>query len=82
VSATSVFCMMEAITLTDAALDLLKRNMSGPQIRVDDENREAYRELSRAGLMYPLHTFAHGDEGSYRLTMDGADFGRGLVGME
>ena len=40
---------MQTITLTEAALDLLRRNISGPQILVDDGNREAYRELARLG---------------------------------
>jgi hypothetical protein len=71
---------MQTITLSEAALDLLRRNMSGPQILFDDENREAYRELARVGLMDPLHTFAHGDESAYRLTKEGAEFGRGLIG--
>ena len=38
---------METITLSEPAMDLLKRNVSGPQILVDDGNREAYRELVR-----------------------------------
>ncbi len=63
--------MATVVELSEAALDLLKRNMSGPQILVDDKNREAYRELGRAGLMIPLHTFSRGDEGAYRLTEAG-----------
>jgi hypothetical protein len=64
---------METITLSEAALDLLKRNMTGTQILVDDENREAYRELARAGLMMPLHT-PLGRETAYRMTQEGVDF--------
>ena len=71
---------MQTVTLSEAALDLLKRNMSGTQILVNDENREAYRELARAGLMIPLHTFAYGRESAYRMTEEGVDFGCGLVG--
>jgi hypothetical protein len=67
---------MPTITLTSEALALLKQNLTGPQVLVSDENREAYRELARAGLMIPLHTFAHGDESAYRLTEAGVDFGR------
>ena len=70
---------MQTITLTEDALNLLKRNMCGPQILVDDENREAYRELG-AGLMIPLHTFAHGRENAYRMTQEGVDFGCVLLG--
>jgi hypothetical protein len=71
--------MPSTITLSEAAADLLKRNLSGPQILVNDENRAAYRELARAGLMIPLHTFAHGDEGAYRLTEAGMNFGCSLA---
>jgi hypothetical protein len=71
---------MLTITLTEAALDLLNRNMSGTQILVDDKNREVYRELARAGLTIPLHSFAYGDEATYRLTKEGADFGCALTG--
>jgi hypothetical protein len=67
---------MPTITLSHAALALLKRNLTGPQILVDDDNRRAYRELASAGLMIPLHTFAHGEESAYRLTEAGADYGR------
>jgi hypothetical protein len=62
---------MQTLALSDVALALLRRNLSGSQILVNDENREAYRELARAGLMVPLHTFAHGDESAYRLTEAG-----------
>ena len=46
---------MLTITLSEGARDLLKRNMSGPQILVDDKNREAYREPARGGSPYPVH---------------------------
>jgi hypothetical protein len=68
---------MPAITLSEEALALLKRNLTGPQILVSDDNRDAYRELARAGLMVPLHTFAHGDESAYRLTEAGVNYARG-----
>ena len=67
---------MPTITLSDGALELLRRNLTGPQILVTDENRETYRGLARAGLMIPLHTFAHGDESAYRLTEAGVNFAR------
>lgn len=70
---------MQTITLSEAALALLKENMSGVQILVDDENREAYRELALAGLMIPLHTFAYGRESAYRMTQEGVDFGCALA---
>jgi hypothetical protein len=64
---------MQTIALSEPALDLLKRNLTGPQILVNDENREAYRELALAGLMIPLHTFAHGRESAYRMTEAGVN---------
>jgi len=70
---------MPRITLSEVALDLLKQNMSGAQILVNDENREAYRELARAGLMIPLHTFAHGRESAYRMTEAGVSAASSLV---
>jgi hypothetical protein len=70
---------MPEITLSDDALALLRRNLRGPQILVTDDNREAYRELAGAGLMIPLHTFAHGDESAYRLTEAGVNFARAEV---
>jgi hypothetical protein len=71
--------VMQTIALTKAAVDLLKLNMAGAQILVNDENREAYRELARAGLMEPLHT-PLGHESAYRMTQEGVEFGRALVG--
>ena len=65
---------METLTLSSAALDLLKQNMTGTQILVDDDNREAYRELARTGLMEPLHT-PLGRESAYRMTHDGVEYG-------
>jgi hypothetical protein len=70
---------MPTFTVSDGALALLRRNLTGPQILVTDENREAYRELAGAGLMIPLHTFAHGDESAYRLTEAGVNFARAEV---
>ncbi len=70
---------MPTFTVSDGALALLKRNLTGPQILVTDENREAYRELAGAGLMIPLHTFTHGDESAYRLTEAGVNFARAEV---
>jgi hypothetical protein len=37
-------------------------------VEVTDETRPHYRELVAAGLMMPLHSFARGNEGAYRLT--------------
>ncbi len=72
---------METVTLSKLALDLLRQNVSGKQILVNDENRECYRELARAGLMIPLHTFAHGRESAYRMTQEGVDYALALAAM-
>jgi hypothetical protein len=69
---------MQTVTLSQAALELLKRNIQGTQILVDDANREAYRELARAGLMIPLHT-PLGRESAYRMTEEGVGYGRSLM---
>ena len=41
---------------------------------VDDTNREAHRELARAGLMIAGHSFVGGRESFYRFTEAGWDF--------
>ncbi len=69
---------MQTVTLSQAALELFKRNITGTQILVDDANREAYRELARAGLMIPLHT-PLGRESAYPMTEEGVGYGRSLM---
>jgi hypothetical protein len=59
---------MPTITLSDAALALLRRRLRGERVEVTDETRPLYRELVEAGMMIPLHTFALGRESAYRLT--------------
>jgi hypothetical protein len=59
---------MPTITLSEAARSLLRRRLNGEEIEITDRNRPAYRELARAGIMIPLHTFAKGDESAYRFT--------------
>lgn len=63
--------MAGTITLSDAALAVLRRHVERGGMRVDDSNREAYRELARAGIMYPLSGFAGGPESHYRFTDEG-----------
>ncbi|MHC5537655.1 hypothetical protein ACYOEI_05425 [Singulisphaera rosea] len=62
---------METITLTSAALDLLRRRIDRERVDVTDETRHYYRELAAAGLAMPLHTMTGGDESAYRLTEAG-----------
>jgi hypothetical protein len=59
---------MQTITLSEAALTLLRRRLAGEWVEVTDETRPFYRELVDAGLMIPLHSFARGRDGAYRLT--------------
>jgi hypothetical protein len=61
--------------LSDQALSLLQSHLAaigqkngGSSGEPTDETREAYRELSGAGLMGACHTFAGGHESLYRLT--------------
>ena len=55
-------------TLSEDALALLRRRLDRQHVAVDDAARPLYRELVSAGLMIPLHTFAHGPDSAYRLT--------------
>jgi hypothetical protein len=58
----------DQITVSDDAMALLRRRLTGERVAVTEETRRAYRELVDAGLMMPLHTMTGGDEGAYRLT--------------
>ncbi len=69
---------MQTIALSEAAMGLLRCRLSGEWVEVTDETRPAYRELVNAGMMIPLHSFARGNEGAYRLVEDA--FGNGKRG--
>jgi hypothetical protein len=43
--------------LSEAALAVLRSRVAGGSRGVNDFNREAYRELARAGIMYPVSGF-------------------------
>jgi len=62
---------MPTIALSDDAVALLRRRLEGEPADVTDDTREAYRELARAGIMIPLHSFTRGDEALYRFTEEG-----------
>jgi hypothetical protein len=70
--------MPDTTRLSATALDLLRLHVERENLRVDDSNREAHRELARAGLMEAFHTFAWGRESRYRFTEAGWLFARGL----
>lgn len=57
--------------LSPEAIALLMRYLDGGDREVTDVNRAIYRELAAAGLMMAGHTFALGDESTYRLTEAG-----------
>jgi hypothetical protein len=69
---------MQMIALSDAALARLRLHVEQDNIRIDDSNRDAHRELVLAGLMEPIHTFALGRESRYRLTKEGRGVANGL----
>jgi hypothetical protein len=58
-------------SLSDAALALLRSRIEGGCREVNDSNREAYRELARAGIMYPVSGFLSGPEYLFRWTDEG-----------
>ena len=62
---------MSPITLSVEALALLRRRLTQGDRRVDDSNREAYRELARAGIMCPVSGCTTGPESHYRFTAKG-----------
>ena len=62
---------MSPITLSVEALALLRRRLTQGDRRVDDSNREAYRELARAGIMCPVSGRTTGPESHYRFTAKG-----------
>jgi hypothetical protein len=57
-------------TLSESARSLLRRILSGEQVEVA-ANKETYRELARAGIMYPVSGFVGGPESSFRFTAEG-----------
>jgi hypothetical protein len=62
---------METTTLSADALSLLHRRLAGEWVEVTAETLPLYRELSAAGLMYPISTFTRGPEGHLRFSEEG-----------
>lgn len=58
----------QALALLRQHLTALALSNGGSSGTPTDDTREAYRELARAGLMGPCHTFAGGPESLYRIT--------------
>jgi hypothetical protein len=62
---------MKSISLSEYARNLLRRRAAGEHIEVTADNLEIYRELARAGVMYPLSAFMQGPEAVFRFTEGG-----------
>jgi hypothetical protein len=70
---------MQTITLSAAALGLLRRRFAREDVELTDENRQAYAELVQADLMIPVGSFTR--EMSYRFTEMGWDRRFELLGL-
>ena len=57
--------------LSEDALTLLRDCVAGERCEVTPVNLGAYRELARAGVMYPVSGFVHGPEAMFRFTDEG-----------
>ena len=57
--------------LSDAAIALLRYRLASKDNRVTDADREAYRELEQAGIMFALSGLATGSEASFRFSDSG-----------
>ena len=57
--------------LSKQAVALFRKHLEQRRTIDVDTNREAYRELARAGLMIPGNSFAGGDESVYHVTKEG-----------
>ena len=62
---------METTNFSEAALFLLRRLVAGERVEVTPDVKEAYRELARAGVMYPASGFVGGPEAIFRFTEEG-----------
>jgi hypothetical protein len=60
----------ERIEISSAASRTLARHLAGDR-EVTDANRNAYRELARAGIMASVGSFIKGDHRVFRLTHQG-----------
>jgi hypothetical protein len=64
---------MPTLKLSDAALVLFRLHLEQRRTIDVDTNRDAYRELARAGLMVAGNSFAGGDASVYHVTKEGFD---------
>jgi len=65
---------MQTMTLSEAAIALFRLHIERHgDIIVNDANRDAYRELERAGLMVLGNSFRYGPGSIYRVSKLGLD---------
>ncbi len=57
--------------LSEGAVALLRHRLATRDNRVTAANKDAYRELVRAGIMFAVSGFATGPEASFRFSDDG-----------
>jgi hypothetical protein len=63
--------VMQSVKLSRSAHTLLRRRANGEHVELTPDNLEAYRELAKAGVMYPLSGFMLGPEAVFRFTEEG-----------
>jgi hypothetical protein len=64
---------MRTLALSEKAVALFRLHIEQRRTIDVDVNREAYRELARAGLMVAGNSFAGGEESVYHVTKEGFD---------
>ena len=62
---------MPVVELSRAARDVLRHRAAGEGVDVTPESLEPYRELVRAGVMYPVSGFLRGPEAAFLFTEEG-----------
>jgi hypothetical protein len=62
---------MQTISLSEAAIALLRHILDTKDARVTLKDLESFRELARAEVMYPVSGFVSGPEANFRFTDEG-----------
>jgi hypothetical protein len=64
--------LAEPIMLSESAMHLLRRLvLTDDRVEVTPDNKEDYRELAAAGIMYPVSGMTRGPEANFRFTDEG-----------